>query len=81
VEGWCPALQRPSTPRVRPCPTSGQVGTMNVFFAFKGEGPGALPELVTPPLDGTILPGVTRDSVLALARSWRGQVRSGGAPR
>ena len=25
-------------------------------------------ELVTPPLDGVILPGVTRDSVLALAR-------------
>ena len=34
--------------------------------------PHALPfialELVTPPLDGMILPGVTRDSVLALAR-------------
>ncbi|CAJ1990083.1 branched-chain amino acid aminotransferase [Leishmania donovani] len=27
-------------------------------------------ELVTAPLDGTILPGVTRDSILALARSW-----------
>jgi len=27
-------------------------------------------ELVTAPLDGTILPGVTRDSVLALARRW-----------
>ena len=26
-------------------------------------------ELVTPPLDGMILPGVTRDSVLALARN------------
>ena len=25
-------------------------------------------ELVTPPLDGMILPGITRDSVLALAR-------------
>jgi branched-chain amino acid aminotransferase len=25
-------------------------------------------ELVTPPLDGMILPGVTRDSVLSLAR-------------
>ena len=25
-------------------------------------------EIVTPPLDGIILPGVTRDSVLALAR-------------
>ncbi len=27
-------------------------------------------ELTTPPLDGTILPGVTRDSILALARAW-----------
>ena len=27
-------------------------------------------ELVTPPLDGTILPGVTRDSILQLARVW-----------
>ncbi len=27
-------------------------------------------ELVTPPLDGTILPGVTRDSVLQLTRGW-----------
>ena len=26
--------------------------------------------LTTPPLDGTILPGVTRDSILALARAW-----------
>lgn len=26
--------------------------------------------LITPPLDGTILPGVTRDSILALARAW-----------
>ena len=27
-------------------------------------------ELVTPPLDGTILPGVTRQSMLDLAREW-----------
>ena len=27
-------------------------------------------ELVTAPLDGTILPGVTRDSILTLARQW-----------
>ncbi|KAH8120250.1 branched-chain amino acid aminotransferase II [Phellopilus nigrolimitatus] len=44
-----------------------EVGTMNLFVVFKKEN-GAL-ELVTPPLDGMILPGVTRDSVLALARS------------
>lgn len=30
----------------------------------------SLLQLVTPPLDGTILPGVTRDSILALCRSW-----------
>jgi branched-chain amino acid aminotransferase len=27
-------------------------------------------EVITPPLSGTILPGVTRDSVLTLARDW-----------
>lgn len=27
-------------------------------------------QLITPPLDGTILPGVTRDSILQLARHW-----------
>ena len=27
-------------------------------------------ELATPPLDGTILPGVTRQSILDLCRSW-----------
>jgi branched-chain amino acid aminotransferase len=27
-------------------------------------------ELVTPPLDGTILPGVTRQSILDVARTW-----------
>jgi branched-chain amino acid aminotransferase len=40
-----------------------EVGTMNIFFVLRGE-------LVTPPLTGSILPGVTRDSVLALAREW-----------
>ncbi|THH02861.1 hypothetical protein EW026_g105 [Hermanssonia centrifuga] len=43
-----------------------EVGTMNAFIVFK-QADGVL-ELVTPPLDGMILPGVTRDSVLALAR-------------
>lgn len=28
-------------------------------------------ELVTPPLDGTILPGVTRDSILSLTKEWK----------
>ena len=40
---------------------------MNMFVVFKQPDGGL--ELVTPPLDGMILPGVTRDSVLALARS------------
>jgi len=44
-----------------------EVGTMNLFVVFK-QSDSSL-ELVTPPLDGMILPGVTRDSVLALARS------------
>jgi len=44
-----------------------EVGTMNFFAAVKNKGTGK-PELLTAPLDGTILEGVTRDSVLALAR-------------
>ncbi|KAI5467735.1 aminotransferase [Mariannaea sp. PMI_226] len=44
-----------------------EVGTMNMFAAIKDKKTGQK-ELVTAPLDGTILEGVTRDSVLALAR-------------
>jgi branched-chain amino acid aminotransferase len=44
-----------------------EVGTMNMFAAIKDRETGQK-ELVTAPLDGTILEGVTRDSVLALAR-------------
>ncbi|GEQ70792.1 hypothetical protein JCM33374_g4471 [Metschnikowia sp. JCM 33374] len=44
-----------------------EVGTMNVFFVFKDAS--GKKELVTAPLDGTILEGVTRDSVLTLAKS------------
>lgn len=47
------------------CPT--EAGTMNFFAVLRDSATGK-PELVTPPLDGTILPGVTRDSVLELAR-------------
>lgn len=43
-----------------------EVGTMNVFFLFRDAS--GKKELVTAPLDGTILEGVTRDSILALAR-------------
>jgi len=46
-----------------------EVGTMNIFFFWEKKGGGK--ELITAPLDGTILPGVTRDSVLALAREWK----------
>lgn len=40
-----------------------EVGTMNIFFRFEDE-------VATSPLDGTILPGITRDSVLRLCRDW-----------
>ena len=46
-----------------------EVGAMNIFALFKKEG---RLELVTPTLDsGLILPGVTRRSVLELAREWQ----------
>ncbi|KAF7584360.1 branched-chain amino acid aminotransferase [Clavispora lusitaniae] len=44
-----------------------EVGTMNVFFVFQDAS--GKKELATAPLDGTILEGVTRDSVLTLARA------------
>ncbi|KIK51205.1 hypothetical protein GYMLUDRAFT_50705 [Collybiopsis luxurians FD-317 M1] len=44
-----------------------EAGAMNVFVAVKRED-GDI-DLLTPPLDGTILPGVTRDSVLALGKA------------
>ena len=40
-----------------------EVGTMNVMFKVNGE-------VLTPELSGSILPGITRDSVLQLLRSW-----------
>jgi branched-chain amino acid aminotransferase len=43
-----------------------EVGTMNLFAAIRNKD--GTPELLTAPLDGTILEGVTRDSVLSLAR-------------
>jgi branched-chain amino acid aminotransferase len=39
-----------------------ELGGMNIFFAFQDGS------LITPPLGGTILPGITRDSILRLAR-------------
>lgn len=46
-----------------------ELGGMNVFFVFD-DG-----TLITPPLSGTILPGITRDSLLQLAREEGLQVR------
>jgi branched-chain amino acid aminotransferase len=40
-----------------------EVGTMNIMLKIGDE-------IITPPLAGTILAGVTRDSVLALTREW-----------
>ena len=40
-----------------------EVGTMNIFFKIGGE-------FVTPSLTGSILPGVTRDSVITLLNDW-----------
>jgi branched-chain amino acid aminotransferase len=40
-----------------------EVGAMNIFFVIDDE-------LITPMLSGSILPGITRDSVLELGQSW-----------
>ena len=40
-----------------------EVGTMNIFFVMEGR-------LVTPRLTGSLLPGITRKSVLELADHW-----------
>jgi len=40
-----------------------EVGSMNIFFVIDDE-------IITPMLNGSILPGITRDSVLQLARKW-----------
>ncbi len=40
-----------------------EVGSMNIFFKIRGT-------VITPALGGTILPGITRDSILQLLKSW-----------
>ncbi|KAG7492090.1 hypothetical protein MATL_G00011010 [Megalops atlanticus] len=45
-----------------------EAGTMNLFIFWTNKT--GERELVTPPLDGIILPGVTRQSLLDLARDW-----------
>lgn len=44
-----------------------EVGAMNIFFKINGR-------VLTPMLNGSILPGITRDSVLQLCREWGYQV-------
>ncbi len=41
-----------------------EVGTMNIFINLKDE-------VVTPKLNGSILPGVTRDSVIQILKDWK----------
>ena len=43
-----------------------EVGTMNICVFWINED--GEKELITPPIDGTILPGITRDSILTLCR-------------
>ncbi len=45
-----------------------EVGTMNVMFVIDNE-------IVTAPLEGSVLPGVTRDSCLAILKEWGYTVR------
>ena len=40
-----------------------EVGSMNIFFKIDGK-------VVTPQLNGSILPGITRDSVITLCKEW-----------
>ncbi|MDF2655090.1 MAG: branched-chain amino acid aminotransferase [Bacillota bacterium] len=40
-----------------------EIGTSNAFFVIDGE-------VITAPLEGTILPGITRDSVIHLLKDW-----------
>lgn len=40
-----------------------EVGSMNIFFKINGE-------IVTPMLNGSILEGITRNSVIALLKHW-----------
>ncbi|MBM7643947.1 branched-chain amino acid aminotransferase [Scopulibacillus daqui] len=45
-----------------------EVGSMNIFFKVKGE-------VITPELNGSILGGITRDSVIQLLKHWGIPVR------
>jgi branched-chain amino acid aminotransferase len=72
-----------------------EMGGMNLFFVHGGQDAGdgseGAPQILTPPLTGTLLPGITRDSLLRLApelgvkavedkisiEQWRDQCASG----
>jgi len=45
-----------------------EVGAMNIFFKISGK-------VVTPALNGSILPGITRNSVIELCKSWGYEVQ------
>lgn len=45
-----------------------EVGTMNIMFKINGE-------VITAPIEGSVLPGVTRDSMIRLMRDWGITVR------
>jgi branched-chain amino acid aminotransferase len=47
-----------------------EVGSMNIFFVIDDE-------IITPALNGSILPGLTRDSVITLAKHWNMKVTEG----
>jgi len=44
-----------------------EMGGMNLFFVRATAGTNGGPQIATPPLTGTLLPGITRDSLLKLA--------------
>ena len=50
-----------------------EAGLMNVVFVIDGT-------IVTPPLSGTILPGITRDSCSPWRARWASRSRNGGSP-
>jgi len=41
-----------------------EVGAMNIFFVINDE-------IITPPLTGTILPGITRNSIIQILKDWK----------
>lgn len=45
-----------------------EVGVMNIFMLYMNEN--GERELITPPLNGLILPGITRDSIIRLCHQW-----------